>query len=121
MQLRVEPHRSVDVVSMNGRLDLVNANALKDTIRQRLAEQRVNIVIDLENVHFINSSGIGALISILRDVRLSGGRLTLCQMAPYLEEIFVLTGLTRVFDSYSTVEDAVASYIPLTQRTAANS
>lgn len=110
MELRVETHQAVDILAINGRLDLVSSSALKDAIRQRLADRRVNLVLNMEKIHFINSSGLGALISCLRDVRLSGGRLALCCLAPYIDEIFTLTNLTRVFDCYPSVSEALESF-----------
>ncbi len=118
MELRIENHHAIDVIAISGRLDLVSSSALKDTIRQRLAERRMQIVVDMEKVTFINSSGLGALISALRDVRLTGGRIVLCRMAPYLEEIFTLTGLTRVFDCYGTVADSLESFANLPRQMA---
>lgn len=116
MEMRIASHQSVDVLTLSGRLDLVSSSTLKDTIRQRLADRRTHLVLDMGNVHFINSSGLGALISALRDIRVSGGRIVLSRMAPYIEEIFTITGLTRVFDCYATVNEAVDSFAPLTQR-----
>lgn len=118
MELRIENHHAIDVIAISGRLDLVSSSTLKDTIRQRLAERRVQIVVDLEKVTFINSSGLGALISALRDVRLTGGRIVLCRLAPYIEEIFTLTGLTRVFDCYGTVADSLESFANLPRQMA---
>ena len=117
MELRVETHESVDVISLSGRLDLVSSSALKDMVRQRLADHRVHLVLDLEKVHFINSSGLGALITSLRDVRLSHGRLVLCRLAPYMQEIFVITNLIRVFDCHASIDDAINSF-PATARQA---
>ncbi len=117
MEMRIESHQSVDVLGLSGRLDLVGSSTLKDTIRQRLADRRLQLVLDMKNVHFINSSGLGALISSLRDIRVSGGRIALCNLAPYIEEIFTITGLTRVFDCYQSVHEAVESFAPMTART----
>ena len=110
MELRVETHQSVDVLRLSGRLDLVSASALKDALRQRLADRRLQLVIDLDKVHFINSSGLGALISCLRDVRLAKGRLVLCRLAPYMEEIFAITTLNRVFECHASIADAIAAF-----------
>ena len=119
MELRIENHHAIDVISISGRLDLVSSSVLKDTIRQRLSDHRVQIVIDMEMVNFINSSGLGALISVLRDVRLSGGRIALCRLAPYIEEIFTITGLTRVFDCYASVANSLESFANLPEQMAA--
>ena len=113
MEMRVETHQAIDVLCISGRLDLVSSSAFKDMIRQRLSDHRTQIVLDMEKVSFINSSGLGALISTLRDIRLSGGRIVLCRMAPYIEEIFAITGLTRVFDCYPSTVEAMESFANL--------
>lgn len=110
MEMRVETHQAIDVLCVSGRLDLVSSSTLKDMIRQRLTDRRTRIILDMQKVTFINSSGLGALISALRDIRLSGGRIVLCHMAPYIEEIFAITGLTRVFDCYPSVAHAMESF-----------
>ncbi|HUU45658.1 MAG TPA: STAS domain-containing protein, partial [Acidobacteriota bacterium] len=81
-----------------------------DQVRLRLQDHRTQIVLDCEGLDFINSSGLGALVSVLKDVRLAGGRLVLCRLAPYVDEIFEITGLKRVFDVYRSVGDALASF-----------
>lgn len=118
MELRVETHQAVDILKLSGRLDLVSSSALKDMIRQRITDHRAQLILDLERITFINSSGLGALISCLRDIRLSGGRIVLCQMAPYISEIFAITGLTRVFDCYPSVPDALESFSHLPREAA---
>ena len=112
MELRVETRGQVDVLSITGRLDLVSSSALKDVIHQRLADGHLQMVLDMERIDFINSSGLGALISGLRDVRLARGRLALAALSPYVDEIFEITSLKRVFDCYSTPSEAVDSFTP---------
>jgi anti-sigma B factor antagonist len=119
MELRVETHHIVDVLHLAGRLDLVSSSTLKDTIRQRLADRRTLIVLNLERVDFINTSGLGALISALRDVRLANGRLVLCGLAPYVDELLEITGLKKVFETYATTQAALASFRGVAARTAA--
>ncbi|GAB4322573.1 MAG: hypothetical protein Kow0074_14250 [Candidatus Zixiibacteriota bacterium] len=109
MDSRVESFNDVDVIRVSGRIDLVTSNTLKDTIRERLQRQRSKIVLNMERVDFINSSGLGAMVSILKDVRLSGGRLVLSNLAPYVQEIFEITQLANVFDIFGTEADAVSA------------
>ncbi len=109
MDYRVEKHESVDVVRISGRLDLVSSNNLKDCVRQRLGEKRTLLVLNMKGVDFINSSGLGALVSILKDVRLVNGRLVLSELAPYVQEIFAITQLSNVFEIHTTEKEAVQS------------
>jgi anti-anti-sigma factor len=60
-------------------------------------------------VDFINSSGLGALVSILKDVRLVNGRMALCNLAPYVQEIFEITQLSNVFEICPTEKEAVSA------------
>jgi anti-sigma B factor antagonist len=110
MELQVVTSEGVDVIHIAGRLDLVGANALKDEIRRRLQERPPQIVLNLKNVDFINSSGLGALVSVLKDVRLVGGRLILSDLAPYVQEIFTITQLANVFEIYLTEARALETF-----------
>jgi anti-sigma B factor antagonist len=107
MDYRVEKHDDVDVLRISGRLDLVSSNNLKDCVRQRLDEKRTLLVLNMKGVDFINSSGLGALVSILKDVRLVNGRLVLSELAPYVQEIFEITQLSHVFEIHPTEAQAV--------------
>jgi anti-sigma B factor antagonist len=105
MELQVETQGGVDVIHVAGRLDLVGATALKEEIRRRL-QQHPQVVLNLKKVDFINSSGLGALVSILKDIRLASGRLVLSNLAPYVKEIFAITQLSNVFEIYADEEQA---------------
>ena len=109
MELRSEVHDEYDVLLLSGRLDLVSSSTLKDKIRERLQDRQLRFVVRCNDLKFVNSSGLGALISIQKDVKLSGGRIVLCAMPPYVDELFALTGLNKVFEIFACVEDAVAA------------
>ena len=110
MESRVESFNNVDVMRVSGRIDLVTSNTLKDSIRERLHEKRLFLVLNMERVDFINSSGLGALVSILKDVRLVNGRLILSNLAPYVQEIFEITQLSNVFEIFGTEQEAIDSF-----------
>ncbi len=110
MELQVETVGEVEVIAATGRLDLVGANSLKDFIRRRLQDNRVQLVLNMKNVDFINSSGLGAMVSILKDVRLAGGRLALSDLASYVKEIMAITQLINVFEIYETQDEALKTF-----------
>ncbi len=85
-------------LKLRGRLDLDSSGALKGEIRRCLAQGELCLLLDMTAVEFINSSGLGILVSALKDVRLARGRLVLCNLARYLREIFEITQLARVFE-----------------------
>ncbi len=101
---------NVAVLSIIGRLDLGSGNKLKEQIREILDSQKTAIHINLKDVEFVNSSGLGALVSIMKEIRLHRGRLTLSDMADYVREIFDITQLSHIFEIYPTEEEALNSY-----------
>lgn len=107
MDIRIESHGDIDVLCLSGRLDLVSSSVLKDRVRQHLRDRRCHLVIACDDLSFVNSSGLGALISVLKNVRLLKGHLALCGLMPYVDEVFEITGLKKVFDTYATRDEAI--------------
>ena len=71
-------------------------------------DQRYHIVVNLEAVDFIDSTGLGVLISGLKRVRTHGGRFALVCTEPRILKVFEITGLLAVFNVCGTIEEAIA-------------
>lgn len=110
MEIKKTESGKTTMISLVGKLDLANAATLKDTVKELLGEQKNQIHLNMKEVDFINSSGLGALVSLMKEVRVQKGRLTLSDLAPYVNEIFEITQLSHVFEIYKTNEEALASY-----------
>lgn len=110
MDIQMREQDGVAVLSLSGRLDLASGATLKEQVK-RFAEKDGNQVhLNLAEVEFINSSGLGALVSIMKEIRLLKGRLTLSNLASYVQEIFEITQLSHIFEIYATQEEALATY-----------
>ena len=68
------------------------------------------LVFDMNALRFVDSSGLGALLSCLRQVHSSGGDLKLCEMAKTVRALFELVRMHRIFEIYSSREEALRSY-----------
>ena len=110
MEIRKEQSARHTCLHLDGRLDLNSSSQLKEQIKELLGEGEINLIVDLSGVDFINSSGLGTLVSILKDVRMVKGRMVLCNLAQYVHEIFEITQLSHIFDIYPTEEKAAASF-----------
>ncbi len=110
MDIKMREVGDVAVLSLTGRLDLANGSTLKDQLKQLFAKNLIHIHLNLAEVEFINSSGLGALVSIMKEVRLIKGRLTLSNPASYVQEIFEITQLSHIFEIFSTEEEALSSF-----------
>ncbi len=83
---------------------------LRDTIKKYSDEGNKKLVIDLGNVLYLNSTALGVLISAHSNYSKREGKIKLCQLNKNLENLFVITKLALIFDSYSTQEEAVDSF-----------
>lgn len=87
-----------------------DAAELNTLLHKLLDEGKKNVVIDLSNVKFINSSGLGILISALTTMRNGGGDLKLANVTEKIQSLLMITKLILIFEHYDTVEEAVKSY-----------
>ncbi len=110
MELAVRHEGNVAVIDLKGRLDLSGGTTLKETTKGLADEGKLSIHVNLTDVDFINSSGLGAMVSIMKEVRLRQGRLTLSNLANYVQEIFEITQLSHIFEVYATEQEALGSY-----------
>ena len=113
MEITTNESGNVTVLSLNGRLDLASGAGLKEQVKAYMSEQKCSIHMNLKDVDFINSSGLGVLVSIMKEIRMQKGRLTLSNLASYVQEIFEITQLSHIFEIYDTEEEAVSSYQPV--------
>lgn len=110
MEITIREEAGVPVLKLSGRLDLVSGSALKEQVKQLLDKEKHLLHLNLSEVDFINSSGLGVLVSIMKEVRLCKGRLTLSDLASYVQEIFEITQLSHIFEIFATEVEALNSY-----------
>lgn len=111
MDIRVSETLDVVTLSLKGRLDFANSAQLKEEILRHVADGKKKLILNLSQVDFINSSGLGTLVSILKEVRLAKGRLVLSNLASYVEEIFEITQLSHIFEIFASEADAQDAYL----------
>jgi len=107
MKIEVKRNGDSAQLMLKGRLDLESSASVKEEIRRSLGQGCVKLVLNLQGVEFINSSGLGALVSALKEIRLAKGRLVVCRLAPYVREIFEITQLSHIFEIYATEGEAL--------------
>lgn len=90
-------------------LDASNVRAFRDAALSMM-EDRSRVVLDLTGVRFVDSSGLGALISCLRQANGAKGDFRLCEMSSTVRALFELMRMHRVFSIHETRADAVASF-----------
>jgi anti-sigma B factor antagonist len=94
------------VLQPTGRLNMVAAPAFKSLVEETVASGQTRIVVDLGQVTFIDSSGLGALIAGLKATRQAGGDLRLAMVPEQVMTVLRLTNLDRVLRVHPTIADA---------------
>jgi anti-anti-sigma factor len=108
LDVRVRPFRTDTVViEAHGTVDLLTAHVLEQVAAGQVAQGRTRILIDLTGVPMCDSTGLTALIRIHRLAGAHGGHVRLVGLRPKVRALLELTNLTRIFDVYDTVADAL--------------
>jgi anti-sigma B factor antagonist len=107
LSTRSEGNRTVVVVG--GEIDVYTAPKLREQLIDLVSAGNYDIVVDMENVEFLDSTGLGVLVGGLKRVRAHDGSLRLVCTQERILKIFRITGLTKVFPIHSSVDEAVAA------------
>lgn len=111
MQLKERQQGDVVVLEMSGELHGgPETHEFKDKLKQLTGLGKKHFVIDLGKVVYVNSSGIGMLVSGMTTVTQAGGKFKLANAEKNIHNVFVITNLIKVFDTYESVADAVRSF-----------
>jgi len=103
--------QGITVVDIGGRITLGEGSALlRKTVRELLEEKRTLILLNLADVDYIDSSGIGELVSAYTGVKNRGGALKLLHLTKKVHDLLQLTKLFTVFDVYSDESIALSSF-----------
>ncbi len=91
------------------RIDAHNSADFKELMLQLLEQGETDLVVQLQSVRFIDSSGLGALLAGLKNATAKSGKFTLTNIQPQVLSMFELTRLNRVFEIYPNLQDVFAS------------
>lgn len=109
MHITVSEQRDDRVVlTLTGDVDLSTAPTLRNEITRVVSDGHDDLILDLEGVPFLDSTGLGVLVGRLKAVRMLGGDMCLVTTQERTLRNFSITGLDKVFRIYSSVEEAVA-------------
>ena len=111
MKIKERIRDGVVILELSGKLmGGPDAATFNDTLKTLLHEGHKNILVDLSRINWVNSTGLGILISGYSTVKKGGGALKLLKVSDRIESIFMVSKLHTVFVSYSDEEEAVRSF-----------
>ncbi|MCV9884280.1 anti-sigma factor antagonist [Metabacillus halosaccharovorans] len=109
MNIKVDINNLDDqkVVSVAGEIDAYTAPKLREAILPLAEEVNPNITINLKDVSYMDSTGLGVFVGLLKSVRKNNGQLNLVELSDRLERLFTITGLNDIIDISSKSEGGV--------------
>jgi len=111
MDIQTKELRRVNLIEIGGRIDSNSAARLEEAFKAIIGEKRFRIVVDMQDLEYISSRGLRALIATLKETRRwNRGDLRLCNVPTRIQEVLDLAGLTPLFKIYDNAVDAVGSF-----------
>lgn len=110
MDIRIDTRETGDqsqTVEVHGEIDVYTSPKVKEIITELIEKGNIYLVINLEGVRYIDSTGLGILIGALKKVREKDGCINLVCDNPQIKKIFNITGLVRIFGIFKTEEEAL--------------
>jgi anti-sigma B factor antagonist len=99
----------VTIVHVAGEIDVYTAPLLREVLDKQIAEGRTDLVVDLEKVTFMDSTGLGVLVGRLKLVRGQNGSLRIVSAEERILKVFSITGLDKVFHIHPSIDEATAA------------
>ena len=99
----------IEVVDVGGEIDIYTAPRLRELLIDLISKDNYQLVVNMDKVEFVDSTGLGVLVGGLKRVRAHDGSLDLVCTRERILRIFRITGLTKVFDIHQAVDQAIAA------------
>ncbi len=113
MHVRVSNHGDVSVLRFESG-EILDSHVVADVKAQafRRLDGRTDLILDLGNLEFVDSAGLGVLVGIYKRVMQRGQRVAIARVQPYVARVMRVIKLDRVFESYEDVPSALAALSP---------
>lgn len=112
MSLKIE-HRQVGgvaVIDLKGKMTIGAGDVqFREEVKSLLEQGGTKLVLNLEGLKYMDSSGVGELVSSFTTVTNRGGQFLLCKLSGKILDLLQITQLLQVFDTYESVDEAVAA------------
>lgn len=104
MKLNLRKKDNYAIIELNGSLDIYTSIELKEFIEKNITTLNENVILDMENLNYIDSSGIGMLIKEMNYTQELKGEFFLVKLKPQIEKVLKVSGLTTFFNTMSEEE-----------------
>lgn len=110
LSIETENRQSISVMKVKGRVDSETAPELDDALTKLLQDNRNKIVLNLQDVNYMSSAGLRAMVRAYQSANKSGGDVRLAAVSEPIEVILRTVGMMQMFKLFSTSEEAAAGF-----------
>jgi len=113
LDIQQREHEGVTILDLKGRITVgPEAGALRDRVATLVAASTKNLVLNLKNIDYIDSTGLGAVVMCATSMRKNQGNVRLLNLTKRNIELLIMTKLATVFEIFNDEQDAVNSFFP---------
>jgi anti-sigma B factor antagonist len=110
MEIDVVEMKHVTVVTPHADIDMAAATTVKRRLTELIDQGRARLVIDMGRVGYIDSSGLGAIVAVMKHARAASGDIKICALQKDVSSVFEMTRLTKVMSIHPTRQAAIAAW-----------
>ncbi|MGH9801877.1 MAG: STAS domain-containing protein [Blastocatellia bacterium] len=111
MTIKERVSGNVTILDLDGKITLGEGDVLlRDTVAKLIDNKATSLILNLENVSYMDSGGLGEVVRSYTSVRNAGGDVKLLKVAKRINDLLAITKLSTVFDSFEEEAEAVASF-----------
>jgi anti-sigma B factor antagonist len=110
MEISTKEYRRAAIVTVSGRIDTSTSTLFEETINNLIENSQYNLVMDLNAVDFLSSSGLRILVTTRKKLREIGGDIVLADPSQRAVDSIEIAGLDKLFASYPNREEAIGSF-----------
>jgi anti-sigma B factor antagonist len=111
MKINRQESGGTTIIQPKGKITIGEGDVLlRDEITKLLGEEKKKLVLDLGEVSYMDSAGVGELVSVYTSVKNRGGELKLANLTKKIKDLLSITQLMTIFDTYESTEEAISSF-----------
>ena len=100
---------NIPIIVVSGKIDAATSKDLDAALKGLIDQDKTRLVVDMENVEYLSSSGLRVLMAAQNRLRKSEGDLMLASLQPFVKDVFVMTGANRLFTIHQSQAEAIDS------------
>ena len=109
LAIQAEQVDGILIARLDGRVDGQNAQEFQGALEGLLAGKNLNLLLDLEQVSFLSSAGLGVLLAIARQLHKRAGKIAVCSLSDSIRGVFLISGFHKIIPTHANEKDAIVA------------